>query len=74
MTAELLTIVFKVSVDTTGDDVGDLIEYIRVPIFDDIIQGEYWDYENDGLKLCQVRFYNNSTDVSEDDGTWNNEP
>ena len=73
VTAELLTIVFKVSVDTDDDGIGDLIEYIRVPIFDGIIGGEYWDYNNDGLKLCQVRFYDVSTDVSEDDGTWNNE-
>ena len=80
VTAELLTIVFKVEVeiiigeDALGNPIYDtIIEYIRVPIFDPIIQGEYWDYENDNLKLCQVRFYNCSTDVSEDDGTWNNE-
>ena len=52
-----------------------IIEYVRVPIFDDIIQGEYWDYDNTGgLKLCQLRFYPGvSTDVSEHDGSWNNE-
>jgi len=71
VTAELLTIVFKVEVELTDGSI--IVEYIRVPIFDDIIQGEYWDYENDGLKLCQVRFYNCETDVSADDGTWNNE-
>ena len=76
VTAELLTIVFKVEVDLDGDpDTTDdiVIVYVRVPIFDDIIQGEYWEYDNHGLKLCQVRFYDVETDVSADDGTWNNE-
>lgn len=77
VTAELLTIVFMVSVDINEDPLGDPIivtEYIRVPIFDPIIQGEYWDYENDKLKLCQVRFYDISTDVALSDGGWNNLP
>jgi len=73
VTAELLTIVFKVEVDTDGDGIDNLIEYVRVPIFDDIIQGEYWDYDNNNLKLLQVRFYPVGTDVSLDDGSWNNE-
>ena len=73
VTAELLTIVFTVEIDTDGDGIADTIDYIRVPIFDDIIQGEYWDYDNHNLKLLQVRFYPCGTDVSLDDGTWNNE-
>jgi hypothetical protein len=71
VTAELLTIVLKVEVTLSSG--ATLVEYIRVPIFDDIIQGEYWDYEDHGLRLCQVRFYDVPTDVSEHDGTWNNE-
>lgn len=72
VTAELLTIVFMVSVELEGGAI--ITEYIRVPIFDSIIQGEYWDYDNRGLKLCQVRFYNISTDVALSDGNWNNLP
>jgi len=71
VTAELLTIVFKVEVELADGSI--IIEYVRVPIFDDIIQGEYWDYDNNNLKLLQVRFYPCGTDVSLDDGTWNNE-
>ena len=76
VTAELLTIVFKVEVQIGVDSEGNpitIIEYIRVPIFDDIIQGEYWEYDNHGLKLCQVRFYDVPTDVALSDGDWNNE-
>ena len=28
-----------------------------VPIFDDRLEGYYWDYDNNGLKLLQLRFY-----------------
>ncbi|HUT31672.1 MAG TPA: hypothetical protein VMX13_17920 [Sedimentisphaerales bacterium] len=76
VTAELLTIVFKVEVQTGVDALGNpitIIEYVRVPIFDDIIQGEYWEYDNDKLKLCQVRFYDVPTDVALSDDNWNNE-
>lgn len=74
VTAELLTIVFKVEVEIIVDgEPTTIIEYVRVPIFDDIIQGEYWDYDNNKLKLLQVRFYPIGTDVSLDDGSWNNE-
>jgi len=73
VTAELLTIVFKVEVDLDNDGIADEIVYVRVPIFDDIIEGEYWEYDNHGLKLLQVWIYDNSTDVSESDGGWNNE-
>jgi hypothetical protein len=76
VTAELTTIVFKVTVDLDGDGIADEIVYVRVPIFDDIIEGEYWEYDNHGLKLLQVWIYDNPTDVSENDmepGEWNNE-
>jgi hypothetical protein len=75
VTAQLLTIVFKVLVDLDGDltTTGDqIIEYVRVPIFDDIIENEYWEYDNHGLKLLQCRFYPVGTDVSlaDDPSSW----
>ena len=36
---------------------------VRVPIFDDLLEGEYWEYENNGLRLAQIRFYDCSTNV-----------
>ncbi|MGE5678325.1 MAG: hypothetical protein ACM3ZR_09755, partial [Pseudomonadota bacterium] len=65
VTAQLLTIVFKVEVllsDGTTE-----IRYVRVPIFNEMLDGEYWEYDNNGLKLLQVRFYPVGTDVSEID-------
>ena len=69
VTAALLTIVFKITVDTDGDTVADDTLYVRVPIFDDIIDGEYWEYDNNGLKILQVRFYEVGTDVSANDSS-----
>ncbi len=59
VTAQLTTIVFRVWVDLDADTVQDEgeIYYVRVPIFDDSLAGEYWDYDNYGLKHLQVRFY-----------------
>jgi hypothetical protein len=74
VTAELLTIVIKAEVWVDLNDDGlatpDEIEtvYARIPIFNDILQGEYWEYDNNGLKLLQVRFYPIQTDVSAGDG------
>jgi hypothetical protein len=67
VTAELLTIVFKVEVDLNSDGVVDEIVSLRVPIFDSSLQGEYWEYDNNGLKILQVRFYEWETDVSAND-------
>ena len=61
VTAELLTILFEVNV-TDGNT--EFTEYVSVPIFSDFIQGEYWDYDNQGLKLLQVRFYPIGTEVT----------
>jgi hypothetical protein len=70
VTAELLTIVFQVVVDTNPDPLITELDTvcIRVPIFDDILENEYWEYDNHGLKLLQVRFYNCPTNVSLGDG------
>lgn len=62
VTAQLLTIVLKVEY-TYDDDNDPLTEdltetvYVRVPIFHDMLEGEYWEYDNKGLRILQVRFY-----------------
>jgi hypothetical protein len=61
-TAALLTIVLKVEI-LVDDVVVDTV-YVRVPIFDDILQNAYWEYDNNNLKLLQVRIYRVGTDVS----------
>lgn len=35
----------------------------RYPLFDPALQGYFWDYDNKGLKLVQLRFYPQSTTV-----------
>ena len=65
VTAQLLTIVLKVEVEVE-EDVWEVF-YVRVPIFDPILEDEYWEYDNKGLKLLQVRFYPVGTDVSDSD-------
>lgn len=69
VTAELLTIVLKINILDEDDNVIDTV-YARIPIFDDILAGEYWEYDqgDPGLKHLQVRFYPISTDVSAGDG------
>jgi hypothetical protein len=70
VTAELLTIVLKVEVDTDGDpETVEQTVYLRVPIFDESLEGEYWEYDNEGLKILQVRFYQLGTDVSANDSS-----
>ena len=44
--------------DVDGDTIPD-----RVPLFDDSLRGYYWDYDNTGLKLAQLRFYQCATIV-----------
>jgi hypothetical protein len=71
VTAQLLTIVLEVEIgylDLTDPDnpvwvVTDIV-YARIPIFNEMLQGEYWEYDNNGLKNLQVWIYDNSTDVS----------
>ena len=73
VTAALTSIVFQVEVQTGVDADGNpIIEvfYVRVPIFSDILENEYWEYDNNGLKLLQVWIYDNSTDVSAGDGAF----
>ncbi len=44
--------------DYDGDGDLDLI-----PLFDDRLEDYYWDYDNKGLKVAQLRFYEQPTDV-----------
>ena len=45
--------------DIDGD--GDVERY---PLFDDALQDYFWDYDNNGLRLLQLRFYPIATDVN----------
>jgi hypothetical protein len=36
----------------------------RVPLFDERLQDYFWSYDNSGLKLLQLRFYPQPTDVN----------
>lgn len=67
VTAELTTIVFEVQVLEEGVVVDTI--YVRVPIFDDALENEYWEYDNHGLRLLQVRFYDCSTNVETGEST-----
>ena len=69
VTAELLTIVLLVTIEYE-DDEETITEqvYVRIPIFDPMLENEYWKYDNNHLKLLQVRFYDYPVDVSAGDG------
>jgi hypothetical protein len=41
----------------------------RIPLFDDRLFGYFWEYDNQGLKLAQFRFYPCSTTVPLDPGS-----
>ena len=36
----------------------------RYPLFDEALQDYYWNYDNNGLKVLQLRFYHIPTDVN----------
>ena len=36
----------------------------RVPLFDEELEGYFWKYDNNGLKVVQMRFYEIPTDVN----------
>lgn len=72
VTAQLLTVVYEVYVTYDADDdplTADVVQmfHVRIPIFNEMLVGEYWKYDNSGLKLLQVRFYPFGTDVTYDD-------
>ena len=45
--------------DINGDGTID-----RVPLFGDQLQDYYWQYDNTGLKVAQLRFYEVTTNVN----------
>ena len=45
--------------DVDGDGVID-----RMPLFDSRLEDYFWQYDNQGLKLVQLRFYEQPTDVN----------
>jgi len=58
-------LLFLWDVDLDGDGVVDIN---RIGLFDDALQGYFWDYGNLGLRLAQLRFYPCSTDVGATSG------
>jgi len=53
VTKELTTLVLEV--DTDNDGIADTT--IRIGIFDPLLYEYFWDYDNNGLRLVQLRFY-----------------
>jgi len=45
--------------DTDGDGIVE-----RIPLFNDILDQYFWSYDNNGLKLAQLRFYEIETNVN----------
>lgn len=45
--------------DLDGDGTAELI-----PLFDERLEDYFWDYDNKGLRIAQLRFYEHSTDVN----------
>lgn len=48
-----------VMADVDGDGVVD-----RVPLFDERLQEYFWQYDNNGLRLAQLRFYEVPTNTN----------
>ncbi|HEY0773435.1 MAG TPA: hypothetical protein VGD51_05090, partial [Nocardioidaceae bacterium] len=45
--------------DLDGDGTAELI-----PLFDERLEDYFWDYDNKGLKIAQLRFSEHATDVN----------
>jgi hypothetical protein len=52
---QLLCVVADINGDGTLD---------RVPLFDDRRQSYFWQYDNNGLRIAQMRFYEVATNVN----------
>lgn len=65
---ELLTLSIVIDSEETPDLAECLgvegVEEVQVGLFDDCLENYFWDYENEGLKLLQLRFYEVPTDVT----------
>ncbi len=66
-TADLLYI-YGVWLDTDGDGINDTY-YKRIPLFSDVLEGYFWDYDNNKLRIAQLRFYPCSSTVDDDTST-----
>ena len=64
---ELLTICAEIC--TGYDEEGNCDEWtwMRVYLFDPLLQNYFWEYDNDGLKLAQLRFYMEPTCYTDDE-------
>lgn len=60
---ELLYVNVDSDLDLDGDGTTDVTAG-RYPLFDDALEGYFWDYDNNGLKLLQLRFYEVPTNVN----------
>ncbi|WP_340113574.1 hypothetical protein [Maribellus mangrovi] len=73
VTAELLSVVYEIVITYDSDPDPDVVVeeeitlHVRIPIFNEILKDEYWKYDNDGLKLLQLRFYPWGTDMTQED-------
>ena len=45
------------------DEDGNCLEVDQVPLFSEETEGYFWEYDNNGLKVAQFRFYEISTDT-----------
>jgi hypothetical protein len=60
------TLLYLYGVDIDGD--GD-VDYRRIPLFSDVLEGYFWDYDNEGRRIVQLRFYPCSSTVGDDTPT-----
>jgi len=51
--------------DVTVCDGGICTHYNRLNLFSDLLEGYFWDYDNNGLRLATLRFYECATTVGE---------
>lgn len=58
VTQELLTMQLEIYVEDEPSGI-----CVRIPIFSETLEGEFWEYDNNGVRLTQVRFYDESTNV-----------
>jgi hypothetical protein len=56
------TLLYLYGVDIDGD--GD-VDYRRIPLFSDVLVGYFWDYDNEGRRIVQLRFYPCSSTVGD---------
>ena len=66
---ELLTICVPVCVDVNDTDpnICDEVVWERKYLFDETLEGQYWKYNNKGLRHAQIRFYYEPSCISEAD-------